>query len=102
MSGLVALLFSPIIYGLLMWSLNDWSFLTRMAITFVSVIALMSLLTMWKPMKEPFKLETTTTVDLRWSKSAVVLGVVVFAITIALYYHYWDFETPMFEGMFGW
>ena len=101
MSGLIALLIAPIIYALLMYYLNDWSFLTRMAITFVSVIAIMSVLTAWKPLKEPFKLETSTTIDLRWSRSAVVLGVLVFAITIALYFHFWDFETPMFEGMFG-
>jgi len=102
MSGLVALILGPIIYGLLMWHLGDWSFLTRMAITFVSVIAVMSLLRVLMPMKEPFKLETTTTVDLRWSRSSVVLGGLVFVITIALYIYFWDFNTPMFEGMGEW
>ena len=102
MSGLVALILGPVIYGLLMWYLGDWSFLTRMAITFVSVIAVMSLLRVLMPMKEPFKLETTSTIDLRWSKSAVVLGVVIFFITIALYIHFWDYNTPMFEGLGDW
>jgi SSS family solute:Na+ symporter len=73
-------------------------FLNRMAITFISIIAVMSLMTVLKPLKEPFKLESATTIDLRWSRSAIVLGLVVCTLTFALYYHFWDWSTPMFEG----
>jgi len=101
MCGVVALILNPVIYGALMWFVSDMSFLDRMGITFVSIIAVMTLMRILMPMKEPFKLETATTIDLRWSKLAVVLGLVVFVITIALYYHFWDFTTPMFEGLLG-
>jgi SSS family solute:Na+ symporter len=98
MCGVVALLLNPIIYGALMVFVSDMSFLNRMGITFISIIAVMSLMTAWKPLKEPFKLETATTIDLRWSKSAMLLGTIVFVLTIALYVHFWDFSTPMFEN----
>ena len=100
MCGVVALVLNPIIYGALMWFVSDMSFLDRMGITFVSIIAVMTVMRLVAPMKESFQLEAGTTIDLRWSKSAMVLGVVVFAITIALYAHFWDYSTPMFEGMF--
>jgi SSS family solute:Na+ symporter len=101
MCGVMALLLNPIIYGSLMMFASDMSFLNRMAITFLSVIVVMTLMTLLKPLKEPFKLESATTLDLRWSKSAVVLGLVVVALTIALYVHFWDHTTPMFAGLFG-
>ena len=100
-SGLVALILNPIIYGSLMLFASDMSFLNRMAITFLSIIAVMTLMTILKPLKEPFKLESATSLDLRWSKSAVVLGLIVAAITIALYAHFWDYSTPMFEGLWS-
>ena len=101
MCGLTALLLNPIIYGALMMFASDISFLNRMGITFVSIVGIMTLMTILKPLKEPYKLETATTIDLRWSKSAIVLGVIVVISVIALYIHFWDYTTPMFEGMFG-
>ena len=102
MCGITALLLNPIIYGSLMMFASDVSFLNRMGITFVSIIAVMTLMTLLKPLKEPFKLETATTIDLRWSKSAMVLGAVVVIAVIALYIHFWDYNTPMFEGFRWW
>jgi hypothetical protein len=61
----------------------------------------MTLMTILKPLKEPFKLQAATDIDLRWSKSAMLLGAVVVILTIALYVHFWDHTTPMFAGMFG-
>jgi SSS family solute:Na+ symporter len=100
MCGVAALLLNPVIYGSLMMFASHLSFLDRMSITFVSIVAIMTLMTIRNPLKEPFKLEAATTLDLRYSKSAVVLGLVVAVITIVLYIHFWDYETPMFEGMF--
>jgi SSS family solute:Na+ symporter len=98
MCGVAALLLCPVIYGSLMYCVSDWSFLNRMAITFIVIIAVLSLMTIWKPMKEPFKLEATTSLDLRQSRSAMVLGVLVVIITLALYAYFWDYNTPMFAG----
>jgi SSS family solute:Na+ symporter len=98
MCGVTALLLNPIIYYLLMQFAGHLSFLDRMGITFVVIIAVMALMTILKPLKESFKLEAATTIDLRWSKSALLLGFVVVAITIFLYVHFWDHTTAMFEG----
>ena len=98
MCGVTALLLNPIIYGALMFFASHLSFLDRMSITFVIIIAVMTLMTLLRPLKEPFKLEPATSIDLRTSKSALVLGLVVVVLTIALYAHFWDHTTPMFEG----
>ena len=102
MCGVTALLLNPIIYGSLMMFASDIDFLNRMAITFVSIVAVMTLMTILNPLKEPFKLETSTSIDLRWSKSAVVIGMIVVIVTIALYFHFWDYTTPMFDGLLTW
>jgi SSS family solute:Na+ symporter len=99
MCGVTALLLNPIIYGLLMTFASNIDFLNRMSITFVSIVAVMTLMTVLKPLKEPFKLQAATEIDLRWSKSAMILGAIVVILTIALYVHFWDHTTPMFEGL---
>ena len=99
-SGTVSLLSSPIIYGSLKFFCPDVAYLDRMTVTFCSIAIIMFLLRLLFPMKEVFKLETNTTMDLRTSKSAVIFGIVVVIMTVALYAYYWDFNTPMFEGMY--
>jgi uncharacterized sodium:solute symporter family permease YidK len=101
MCGVTALLLNPIIYGLLMNFASHLSFLDRMSITFVTIVAVMTLMTLLKPLKEPFQLQKATDIDLRWSKSAMLLGAIVVVLTIALYAYFWDYETSMFAGMFG-
>jgi len=98
-SGTVSLVSSPIIYGLLMYFCPDVAFLDRMTVTFCSIAGIMFALRYMFPMKEAFKLETNTTMDLRSSKSAMVFGGVVVVLTVALYAYYWDYSTPMFEGI---
>ena len=97
-SGTVSLLSSPIIYGALMFGLPKVAFLDRMTITFCSIAAIMFLLRLVFPMKEAFKLETNTNMDLRTSKAALFFGIVVVVLTVLLYAYYWDYNTPMFEG----
>jgi phosphotransferase system glucose/maltose/N-acetylglucosamine-specific IIC component len=58
----------------------------------------MLLLRLLFPMKEAFKLESNTTMDLRTSKTAVVFGIFVVIITAVLYAYFWDYKTPMFNG----
>ena len=100
-SGLAALLLNPIIYGALMLFASGMSFLDRMSITFVSIIAVMTLMRILYPQKTPFKMEVATTIDLRQSKLAILLAIVVVILTVVLYAHFWDYETPMFAGMLG-
>jgi phosphotransferase system glucose/maltose/N-acetylglucosamine-specific IIC component len=78
------------------------AFLDQMTVTFLSIAAVMTVLRLLFPMKEAFKLETNTTMDLRTSKAAVFFGIVVVVLAVLLYAYYWDSETPMFEGFLNW
>ncbi|MDR3182913.1 MAG: sodium/solute symporter [Planctomycetaceae bacterium] len=97
-SGTVSILLSPVIYGALMFLRPNTAFLDRMSITFCAIVIVLTLLRLLCPMKEPFKLETNTTMDLKTSQTAVVLGLVVVVITAFLYAYFWDYQTPMFDG----
>ncbi len=99
-SGIISLLMSPAIYGALMFLRPNTAFLDRMGLTFTSIVIVLVLLRVLFPMKEEFKLETNTTMDLRGSKVAMFFGFVVVILTIALYAYYWDYSTPMFNGFF--
>lgn len=83
--GVLGLILSPIIYGVLFFGYSDMAFLNRMAIT-VGVIALvLAIITIVNPLKEAIKLPETTVMDLQWSKGSVYLGVIVVILTILLY-----------------
>ena len=98
-SGTVSLLSSPVIYGTLMFFCPDVAFLDRMTVTFCSIATIMFALRFLFPMKEAFKLETNTTMDLQPSKIAVFFGIGIVVMTVLLYAYYWDYSTPMFDGM---
>jgi len=76
------------------------AYLDRMTVTFCSIVIVLTLLRLLFPMKEAFKLEKNTTMDLATSKAAVFFGIMVVVLTVLLYAYYWDYNTPMFEGMF--
>jgi SSS family solute:Na+ symporter len=97
-SGTVSLLMSPVIYGALMFLRPNTAFLDRMSITFCSIVIVMALVTVLFPLKEKFKLETNTTMELATSKVAVFFGVIIVVLTAALYGYFWDYNTPMFDG----
>ncbi len=96
MCGLTALLLNPIIYGSLMMFASHISFLDRMSITFLSIVAVMTLMTVVWPLKEPFKQESKTDMELTTSKGALVVGVLIVLFTAILYAYFWDYSTPMF------
>ncbi len=102
MCGLVALLLNPIIYGSLKLFASQISFLDRMSISFVSIILIMSVMTLIWPLKTPFKQELKTNMDMRTSKTAVVIGILIVLVTAAMYAYFWDHQTPMFEGFSDW
>jgi SSS family solute:Na+ symporter len=97
-SGTVSLLMSPVIYGALMFLRPNTAFLDRMSITFCSIVIVMALVTVLFPLKEKFKLETNTTMDLKTSKVAVFFGLIVVLITAWLYSHFWDYQLPLWDG----
>jgi len=89
-SGVAALVASPVIYGILFFTAENMAFLNRMAVTFALILVIMGLLTIWKPMRtlkampvrEGFE-------DIRLSGPVKYLGVAVIVITLILYAIFW-------------
>ncbi len=103
MCGPIALLGSPIIYGALMIFANEVPYLTRMAITFGSVVGILGFLTAFFPLKEPFiakAAEGEQGIDLRSSRSARFCGILVILATLGLYLYFWKYDWAAFGNYF--
>jgi len=61
-------------------------FLNRMAICFGINIVVMTIITILKPMDKPIVFEQKTSLDLKSSKGAFMVGIVVVIITLVLYF----------------
>ncbi|MHC4326455.1 MAG: hypothetical protein ACYSUX_19480, partial [Planctomycetota bacterium] len=77
------------IYGFLQLQFGYIAFLNRMAITFVIILIVMGIITKLKPLAEPKVMPVREEFDMRPAPSVVWLGVIVIAITIALYIKFW-------------
>ena len=89
MCGMIGLLFSPVVYGLLHLFYGDMAFLNRMAITVGSLTVVLAIVTVMFPLKEPVKLPEQTKIELKSSPIAKALAWVVVAATIVLYIIFW-------------
>lgn len=87
--GVLGLVLSPIIYGILFFGFSDIAFLNRMAITVGAISAILLLLTLINPMKEQIVLPEQTKIELSWSKGSVYFGIFVVLMTVALYIIFW-------------
>jgi SSS family solute:Na+ symporter len=87
--GVLGLVLSPIIYGILFFGWSDMAFLNRMAITVGAIAAVLLLVTLVNPMKEKITLPEQTKIELNWSKGSVYFGIFVTILTIALYIIFW-------------
>lgn len=87
--GPAGLLASPAVYGLLKIALPGMAFLDRMAWTFACVLLVMTLITLIKPLKEPFRLQTQGVVALDSSRGAKMFGIGVVVMTVVLYIIFW-------------
>jgi SSS family solute:Na+ symporter len=83
--GVVGLVLSPVIYGLLHLFWSDLAFLNRMAITVGALAFVLLVLTLVKPLKKPAKLPVQTKIAMQSSRAALVWGVVVVLLTAGLY-----------------
>ena len=88
-TGVVGLLLNPPMYGLLKLLMPSLAFLDRMAVSFFCVLAVMGIITMIKPLKEPKVMPIQTEINLESSGIAKVLGLVVVVLTVALYIFFW-------------
>ena len=97
--GTVGLLLNPVLYGLFKFSpsipvlknieilqtVAAWSFLNRMALCFVILILVLTMITLIKPLPKPVELPVNTKMDMTPSKSTKLFGGVVIVLTVILY-----------------
>jgi SSS family solute:Na+ symporter len=88
-AGMAGLLLGPVIYGLLLVLAPDIAFLNHMAITFVCLIAVMSVITVVRPLPVPVTFASQPPIDMTPSRHAKGLGLTVVALTAALYVVFW-------------
>jgi SSS family solute:Na+ symporter len=98
-AGTVGLILNPILYGILKWggltgidflvSLSSLSFLDRMAVCFFIVIAVLTIITLLEPLKQPVTLPVNEKMNVSVSKSAKRYGFGVVVLTVLLYIIFW-------------
>ena len=84
-SGVAGLVTNIVAYGLLKVAVPEVQFLNRMAICFALCIAVMTALTVAKPMREPVVFESNAGIQLTQSRGALRVGYVLIGATILLY-----------------
>ena len=87
--GVLGLVLSPIIYGILFFGWSDMAFLNRMGITVGAIAAILLIVTLVRPMRERIILPEQTKIELNWSKGSVYFGLFVTLMTIVLYIIFW-------------
>lgn len=87
--GVLGLILSPIIYGILFFGWGDMAFLNRMAITVGAIAAILLIVTLINPMREPIILPEQTKIELISSKGSVYFGMFVVLLTVVLYILFW-------------
>ncbi len=88
-AGIASLILCVPVYGFLQWQFGHVAFLNRMAITFLFLVLVMTIITALKPLREPKVLPVKTDFDVRSSPSVKWLGGFVIVITLALYILFW-------------
>jgi SSS family solute:Na+ symporter len=84
--GTVGLLTNIVAYGMLKVFVPDLQFLNRMAVCFGLCLAIMTVITVTRPLAEPIVFRHNTTIALESSRGAKIGGVLVVAITLLLYF----------------
>jgi SSS family solute:Na+ symporter len=84
-TGVVGLLLNPLLYFLIATFAPGVAFLDRMAICFGTVMVVMWLIGMIKPLAEPVVFKSNTNLDLTASAGSKTAGIVVVVATLVLY-----------------
>lgn len=87
-AGVIGLIANPIIYGILTTKFPEMHFLYSMSYSLIIVLAIMTLYGFFSK-REKVVFETKTTMDLTSSKGALLCGIGVCALTVALYVVFW-------------
>ncbi len=83
--GVAALLTNIVSYGLLKVAVPQLQFLNRMAVCFALCVAVMTLLTLLRPLAQPIEFKQNTSIALATSGTAKLAGILVVVITLVLY-----------------
>jgi SSS family solute:Na+ symporter len=87
-TGIVGLLLNPLLY----WALDTYTnlaFLDAMGVCFFSVLIVMWIIGIAKPLAQPVEFKKDTTMELETSIPAKIAGVGVVVATLALYVVFW-------------
>ncbi|MCS7304190.1 MAG: hypothetical protein NZ602_03660 [Thermoguttaceae bacterium] len=87
--GVVGLVLSPVVYGLLKLLTPEMAFLDRMALTFLGVLVVLGILTLARPLPAPVRLPEPERIELVPSSGAKGWGLVVVLLTLGLYILFW-------------
>jgi SSS family solute:Na+ symporter len=87
--GTVGLIINPILYGALKYFAPDIAFLNRMAICFFVILAVLTIMTVLKPMPEPVTLPVNEKMDMRTDYRTKIFGGAVILLTLTLYVIFW-------------
>ncbi|MBC8406657.1 MAG: sodium/solute symporter [Planctomycetes bacterium] len=84
-AGLAALILSAPIYGFLQWQWGDVAYLHRMLLTFLLVIAVMTIITLLTPLAVPRYLPVKRELEERTHPIAYAAGTVVILLVVAFF-----------------
>ena len=87
--GTVGLIIKPILYGALKYFAPDIAFLNRMAICFFVILAVLTIMTLLKPLPAPVTLPVNENMDMRTDQRTKVFGIAVIVLTLILYAIFW-------------
>jgi SSS family solute:Na+ symporter len=87
--GTVGLILNPLLYGMLKLWVPRISFLDRMAICFFVVAAVLTTITLLRPLAKPVDLPVNPQMDMQTSRGAIAFGVLVVCLTLGLYIVFW-------------
>lgn len=99
-AGVVALILNPFIYLILFLFFSKYdiitnatvipiAFLNRIAITFVLILIVMLVMTLFKPLEKPRKMPVRKDFDMKPTPSVLWMGIGVISITVILYIIFW-------------
>ena len=87
--GTVGLVLNPILYGGLKYFAPGIAFLNRMAICFAVILAVLTIMTLLKPLPQPVTLPVNENMDMRVDGRTKIFGIVVVLLTLTLYAIFW-------------
>ena len=87
--GTVGLIINPVLYGALKFLVPGLAFLNRMAVCFFVILAVLTIMTLLKPLPAPVTLPVNERMDMRTDPRTMMFGGVVILLTLTLYAIFW-------------